>query len=211
MTESVDEVAVISPKPEILDAIFDRRSISELVAPGPSDAQLDLILRAAMSVPDHGSLRPWRFVVVSGQERDHFATALLADGLQANPAMPEAARAKLHGKPYVAPTQVVLVFTPRPGNVARWEQEASAASAGYAMTLAAHVLGLGAMWKSAPMRTGPSLQELFDLGDDQLLMGWVNLGTAASEPRERRNPPELEAFAGRLSGGRPVGWTSTGR
>lgn len=210
VNEPADEVAVISPRPELLDAIFERRSIKVLVAPGPSDAQLDLILRAAVTVPDHGSLRPWRFVVVSGDERDHFAAALVADGLCENPDLSDAARAKLHGKAYVAPTQVVLIFTPQSGNVARWEQEASAASAGYAMTLAAHVLGLGAIWKSAPMRTGPALQALFDLGDDQLLMGWVNLGTAACEPRARRNPPDLGALAGRLTNGRPVGWSTLG-
>ena len=64
---------------------------------------------------------------------------------------------KLHGKAFVAPTFVVIVSSPKAGNVARWEQEASAAAAGYAMALAAHLLGVGAIWKSAPMRTGRAL------------------------------------------------------
>ena len=94
-----------------LDELLTRRSIKSLAEPGPTDQQLDTILRAATTVPDHGSLRPWRFVVVSGDERSRFGDALVAAGLEADPELPDAARAKLHGKAFVAPTFVKMLCT----------------------------------------------------------------------------------------------------
>ena len=41
----------------------------DMVAPGPDDAQLQRILSAAMRVPDHGKLNPWRFVIFEGDAR----------------------------------------------------------------------------------------------------------------------------------------------
>ena len=72
---------------------------------------------------------------------------------------------------------VTVIAAPRPAKVERWEQVASAACSGYAMVLAAHALGLGAMWKSVPFRTGPVLAETLGMGPDDELLGWVLLGT----------------------------------
>ena len=46
-----------------LDTLMSRHSTpSKLLGePGPNDAQLMDMLRAAVQVPDHGKLTPWRF------------------------------------------------------------------------------------------------------------------------------------------------------
>ena len=48
--------------------------------PGPSDADLAEMFEAATRVPDHGMVRPWRFVVLRGDDRakmgEVFAKAL---------------------------------------------------------------------------------------------------------------------------------------
>ena len=41
----------------------------DMVAPGPNPDQLHAILAAAMRVPDHGKLAPWRFVVIDADRR----------------------------------------------------------------------------------------------------------------------------------------------
>ena len=52
-----------------LDLLLTRRSVSanSLGEPGPSAAELELMLRAASRVPDHKKLVPWRFVLFRGR------------------------------------------------------------------------------------------------------------------------------------------------
>ena len=54
-----------------LDVLNRRRSVpSRLLAPpGPDDRELDELLAAALRVPDHGKLAPWRFLVIRGDAR----------------------------------------------------------------------------------------------------------------------------------------------
>src|SRR3546814_12670914 len=53
-----------------------------MIAPGPDAGQLHTILEAAMRVPDHGKLAPWRFVIVEQDQRDLLAK-LLVDAYRA--------------------------------------------------------------------------------------------------------------------------------
>ncbi len=187
-------------RPEVLATLLDRRSTATLVEPGPTPAQIDTLLRAATTAPDHGRIRPWRFVVVSGEARERFADALEDGGLARDPEISEGVRAKLRSKAFVAPTLIAVVASPRPHKVERWEQVVSAACTGYAMLLAAHALGLGAMWKSVPFRTGPRLREMLALGDDGELLGWVLVGTPADPTSVTgRAEPDLTGLAFHLT------------
>jgi len=60
-----------------------------------------------------------------------------------------------------------------------WEQVASAACTGYAVVLAATGLGYGAVWKSAAVLGTEPVRALFELGPDESLLGWINIGTPA--------------------------------
>ena len=67
---------------EALDTIITRRSVAPafLADPGPEGERLERILAAGASAPDHGRLRPWRFIVIRGDARHRlgevFAEAL---------------------------------------------------------------------------------------------------------------------------------------
>ena len=50
-----------------MHALTSRRSVKFLRAPAPKQDELEQILQAAMSAPDHGALRPWRFVLIRGE------------------------------------------------------------------------------------------------------------------------------------------------
>lgn len=186
--------------------VLARRSTKQFTDVAPTDEQLEVILTAATRVSDHNELHPWRFVVVSGAERDAFGDALAQAGLQIDPDLAEARRVKLRDKAFVAPTFVVIVFSPQDGKAEPWEQQASAAAAGYAMVLTADLLGVGSIWKSAPVRRGERLADLLDMTPDELLMGWINLGVPAAPPRDRRNPVTPHEVTTRLHAGQPRPW-----
>src|SRR3546814_13783821 len=58
------------PMPALADLNARISTPSRLLqAPGPTAAQLAQMLDAAMHVPDHGRLAPWRFLHISGEAR----------------------------------------------------------------------------------------------------------------------------------------------
>lgn len=172
----------------------------------PPDAeQMARILRVATTVPDHGGLRPWRFVVVAGDARQRFGEAL-ANGLreERGPDAPQAMVTKMHGKAFAAPCAVVLIAAPvRGSNIAGWEQFASASCTGYAIVLAANALGLGSVWKSAHVLHTGAVRTFFDLDDDEQVIGWVNLGSPTMGGRRTtvgRPEPDLAELVSVMDG-----------
>jgi nitroreductase len=160
-----------------LELLLARRSAPALVEPPPSRAELETILRAATTVPDHGTLHPWRFVVVTGEARARFGDALAASVKQARPDSPPDALVKPRLKAFVAPLFVVIVFSPHDdGKTPEWEQFVSAGLTGYAMLLAAESLGLAAGWKSSHHLDGDDLRALLNLEQQERILGWINLG-----------------------------------
>ena len=69
---AAEQLARIEPRepvtPDALTSLLSRLSVPPrlLVEPGPDAAQTDLILKAAMRAPDHGNLKPVRFILVRG-------------------------------------------------------------------------------------------------------------------------------------------------
>lgn len=178
-----------------LDLILNRRSDARLVAPGPDAGQLELLLQAATTVPDHNTLRPYRFVVVPEDGQDRFGDALASAVAAAVPAADPEKLAKARSKAFVAPCRIVLIASPRPHKVPEWEQVATAACCGYAIVLAASALGLGAVWKSAGVMSGGGLVDLLGLEEGEQVLGWVNVGTRTVDPsRDERRPVDLDAL-----------------
>ena len=51
--------------PNALDMLLSRASSGELRDPAPSGRDLELIAEAGLRAPDHGKLRPWRFIAIT--------------------------------------------------------------------------------------------------------------------------------------------------
>lgn len=195
---------------ELVDAMLSRRSTARLTGPGPDAEELELLLRAASTVPDHGNLRPYRFVVVPEGGQHAFGDALAAAVAESNPDAPGDKLAKARSKAFLAPCRIVIVASPRGERIPVWEQEVTAGCTGYAIALAAHALGLGAIWKTAGVLDGTDLRRVLGLVEGERVLGWVNLGrvegsdgsvqtpgeAAASPPADAVRPPvDLAAIA----------------
>jgi nitroreductase len=181
------ETLPIEPSQAVLDFLAKRRSASAmtLAAPGPDDAQLADLLRLAARVPDHGKLSPWRFVILKGAAKDAFADKIttLADS-QANPVKANAALRKLT-RPPVA---VAVISRFIPGEIPEWEQRQSASAVCQQMLLAAAAMGWGANWITDWYSYDPRAKALLGLVEDELVAGFLYLGTATEAPQERARP-----------------------
>jgi nitroreductase len=91
---------------DALDALLNRVSAPRLCEPAPDAGQRELLFRAALRAPDHGQLRPWRFLTIEGAAREQLGE-LLAQALPAD-ASPEALN-KARAMPLRAPLLVVVI------------------------------------------------------------------------------------------------------
>ena len=168
----------------------------DMVAPGPDADQLRRILTAAMRVPDHGKLAPWRFVVIDQTDRPSFA-ALLERAYRAE--KPEPGRLELEAVQqfaHQAPTLVAVLSTPnREGRIPVWEQELSAGAACTALLFAAHAEGFVGGWLTGWAAYSRLVAE--GLGHPGArIAGFVFLGTPSRELEERPRP-DFEAIVSR--------------
>lgn len=169
---------------EALDALQNRVSHARLAEPAPSAEQLDRMFRAALRAPDHGQLRPWRFITVEGEARkalgELFARAIAANEPQAKPEALDKARAM----PLRAPTLIVAVARlqdhPKVPEIEQW---LSAGCAAHGIVQAAYVEGLGAMWRTGGMAFDPLVRAGLGLADSERIVGFIYLGTPIGELR----------------------------
>jgi nitroreductase len=165
-----------------LDVISDRRSYGKLLDPAPSEAELEAMLTAAVSAPDHKELRPWRFVVLEGAAKDAFGEVLeaaycarcAAIGAEIVPAKADKERTKLGRAPLVVVTAVAYE---RNAKVPATEQFAAVAAATENLCLAATALGYGSMWRTGDPAYDRSVKQALGLRPDDAIMAFVYIGT----------------------------------
>ena len=152
------------------------------------------MVQAASTVPDHGELKPYRFVIVDTSEgQTRFGDALAAAGAQATPDLSPGLLDKLRKKAFAAPALVVVIAAPVAGHkIPVWEQTVTASCTGYALVLAAHALGLGAIWKSAPKLAATALPAGRGLSGAAQSLGCIKGGHPA-RPAAPRPPTTAPA------------------
>lgn len=176
---------------EIIDFLLTRRSVTarNLTEPGPSKEQLDMILRAAHRVPDHGKLGPWRFIILKGNARAEFGEILGAAYKKENPdafdELIEVEKERFQRAPVIV--AVTSRITPE-HKIPEWEQTLSSGAACMNMLNAAHALGLAAQWITEWPAYNDDVANALGVGEKERIAGFIYIGTAAQPPDERTRP-----------------------
>lgn len=169
---------------QALDALLNRVSVPRLVEPAPTPEQREVLFAAAMRAPDHGQLRPWRFLTVEGQAR-HRMGQLLAEAARLNdPQASEAAVEKALNGPLRAPLVVVVIARLQEHfKVPKSEQLLAVACAAHGILLAAYAQGIGGVWRTGELSYSPHVAQGLGLEDGEQVIGFLYLGTAQKEAR----------------------------
>jgi nitroreductase len=163
---------------EALDALTQRVSGSGLVEPAPDELELHTILCAAARAPDHGRLRPWRFVVVRGAARNRLGRLMAEAYRRRHPGATPAQLDKEAGKPLRAPLVVVVAAkVDAQSSIPAIEQVLSAGAAAENIMLAAYAMGYGCAWKTGDAAYDPAIKAVFDLKPSDAIVGFLYLGT----------------------------------
>jgi nitroreductase len=165
---------------DVFEAIHQRHS-QKKVQPDPIPrAWIEKMLDAAVQAPNHYKVRPWRFVVLTGDAR-HRLGDVMSDSLREHhPELPQEAYDKAHNTPMQAPVVIAVgVDKPSEAKVSEIENICAAAAATENMLLAAHAVGLGAKWRTGEWATNIKVKEFLGFQPDQHLIGFIYVGYPA--------------------------------
>jgi nitroreductase len=180
-----------------LDLLFNRRSVARLHEPAPSADELRTIIRAAASAPDHGAMRPWKFIVLRGPAKDAFGD-ILADAYVARadatgdvvvPAKLEKERTKLGRAPLVLAVAAVR----RPSDKIPWADQLGAGfAAAQNAVLAATAIGYGSMWRTGDAAWDANVKRALGLAPDDEIVAFIYLGTPAEGDTQKPHDPDID-------------------
>src|SRR5262252_10089478 len=94
---------------DTIEALTTRSSAKAYGDMVPTRDHLDTILEAAVRAPDHGRLRPWRFMLIQGAHRQKFGDILAAAALRRAPALSAGDLQRERDKAMRAPLIIVVV------------------------------------------------------------------------------------------------------
>lgn len=159
-----------------------------LTEPAPSHEELQQLMAAAESAPDHGALKPWRFIVISGSARDAlghlFVEALLKRAPETEASLQERERERALRAPMLI--AAIARLDPEHPKVPATEQLLAAAAATQQLMLAANHLGYGTVWLTGSRVYDRNVMQGLGLTDEEQLIGLINIGTATSTGATRQ-------------------------
>jgi nitroreductase len=158
-----------------IDNIMTRASVRAYKEKAVEDGKIDTLLRAGMAAPTAGDKRPWRFVVVTDQDQ-------LEAIAETSPYSEFIAK---------APLAIIVCGDTRKtfdGDGREfWVQDASAATEN--ILLAAHALGLGAVWTGChPIRERcKAIAEILELPNEVIPLNVIAIGypLQTAEPKDK--------------------------
>ncbi len=178
---------------EVIRAIKNRRSAAKLSPDKPVGREMiEAVLDAAIWAPNHHLTEPWRFVVITGDERKRLGDAI-ADAISSTPSDPPMPPEKVERertRPLTAPVVIAAICSPSQDKRAVAQEELVAGGGALQnMLLAAHSIGLGTKLKTGPYSYSQVIRGFLNMRDSESLISFVYLGF-----------PEGEAAPGKRAG-----------
>ena len=160
-----------------------------LQAPGPERAVLLELIACAVHVPDHGRLRPWRFILIEGAARDRIGRILFERVKTILPDASEIRLEKERSRFSFAPCIVAVIAKPIAGHkVPEIEQMLSGGAVCMNLLHAAHQAGFGAQWLTGFAAYDPEVKAAVGVAAAEHVLGYIHIGTRTVQPSERDRP-----------------------
>lgn len=181
------------------ELVAARRQVAprKLIEPGPDRAQIERMFSAAAAAPDHGRIRPWRFVEIPPDRRELLGEAFVEATREreqvVDEARAQAARARARNAPFLALAVVRLAGDD--AEIPDAERLVSLGCGLQAILLAATAAGYGSGLASGRALRSEAIRRLFALAPDERPVCFVAIGTPIGAPE-----PHAPAAAGTVLG-----------
>ena len=162
---------------ELFEAIKTRYSAKTVKADAVPRDVIEKILDAGNHAPNHYKVRPWRFFVLTGNARNKLGDVMSASQHDRLPDLPQEGLDKTRALPLRAPVIIAVgVDKPVETKVIEMENIAAVSAACQNILLAAHALGLGAVWRTGEWVQDVKVKEFFGFAEDQHIAGFIYVG-----------------------------------
>lgn len=182
-----------------LSNLNQRRSVPsrQLGEPGPDAIQLEQLLQAAIRVPDHGKLVPFRLITIRGEARAQLGAALVDIHHRSEPDISPSAlekdRERFNHAPLIV-TVIARIEQTHP-KIPAQEQLLSAGCVAYNLLLGAQALGFGAQWLTGWAAYDADVATFLGLGANERIIAFVHIGSAKEAAPERVRPNASEVVS----------------
>jgi len=174
----------------VLEKLLNRKSHNKLIAPAPSKNQVEQMMKLALRAPDHALLKPWRYQIYTGDSLNqlgvHFAKASQLENQDLTLEKLEKMKSKPLRAPMVILASLVIVEHPK---VPEIEQFLSAGASVQNLLMSAHLMNIGAIWRTGSLCFNRHLMDLLGFKENQLLVGFIYLG---QEEGDKKLPKFVE-------------------
>jgi nitroreductase len=162
---------------DTIEALTTRSTAKSYGDIPPTKDHLATILEAAVRAPDHGRLRPWRFMLIEGAHRQRFGDILAAAALRRTPALSAGDLQRERDKAMRAPLVIVVACRAVPGTkVPIIEQILAAGAAAQNILLGLHNFGYAAAWKTGESAYDPEVKKALGFAVDDHIVAFIYAG-----------------------------------
>lgn len=174
---------------DVSELLRNRVSMPKLQAPAPDQRTMEDCYQAAVRAPDHGRLKPWRFMQITGDGLDRLGQLYLDaenfDAVKNNgEEVSEIRKNKLLSMPHRAPMIVVVIAKVEAHpKVPKEEQLMAAACAAFGLSVSLYGKGYGCMWRTGGMAYHPMVKMGLGLAEGEEIVGYMYIGTPDCTPK----------------------------
>jgi nitroreductase len=162
---------------ELIEALNTRSTAKTYGETAPTKEHLAIALQSAVRAPDHGRLRPWRFMIIEGAQRRKFGDLLAASALRRVPGLSEGDLQRERDKAMRAPMIILVACRIVPGTkVPAIEQILAAGAAAQNILLALHAQGYANAWKTGEAAYDTEVKKSLGLAADDHVIGFIYAG-----------------------------------
>ncbi len=181
-----------------LNTLHGRRSIRQFTAREVSRQDVETMLDAAVTAPNHRLTQPWRFYVLGPQARHAYGMALgnrKAKKIE-DVAAADAMRNKVAEEHASLPLMIAVAVVEDANPEIREEDLAATMMATQNLSLAAVALGLGTHIKTGAVMQDPAARAAAGVPEGERIVAVLNVGEPATVPpaKERRSAASLTTW-----------------
>lgn len=154
------------------------------------------MLASAVRVPDHGKRVPFRFLRIEGDARHALGGILARRSRERDRSASDSVIEKDRQRFSFAPVIITVIAQQGPDEkIPAQERLLTAGCVCFALLQAAQAMDFGAQWLTGWAAYDPAIRETLGVGSDEVVAGFIHIGSVQIEAPERDRPDPAALLA----------------